>query len=97
MIYKITAGDFVYIGMTTRDLSQRITEHNYRLKDPEAHRRWSRNKLYTKLRSLEIPRITKENCVKICDGGREEEQIEMDKIQPEFLLNTARSCKSISV
>ena len=63
MIYKITAGDFVYIGMTTRDLPSRMKEHNYRWKDAEAHRKWCRNKLYTKLRTLEIPRITKENCV----------------------------------
>lgn len=91
MIYKITAGDFIYIGMTTRGLEIRINEHNYRLKDPEAHRKWSRNKLYTKLRELDIASVNRENCVKICDGGRAEEQIEMDKVQAEFSLNSFRS------
>jgi hypothetical protein len=92
VVYKIQVGDYVYIGSTTRGLSQRIQEHNYRLGDPEAHREWARTKVYSKLRELGVERIiNNENCFKICDGGKIEEQLEMDKVPMEFSLNSSRS------
>ncbi len=91
VVYKIIAGEFVYIGMTNRGLSTRIQEHNYRLGDPLAHRKHCRSKVYNKLRELGVARITSENCIKICDGGRHEEQIEMEKIPMEYSLNSVRS------
>tara|TARA_R110002074_G_scaffold397044_1_gene587063 strand:- start:271 stop:555 length:285 start_codon:yes stop_codon:yes gene_type:complete len=91
VVYKIVVGDFTYIGTTSRGLSRRIQEHNYRLGDPEAHRKFCRTKFYNKLRELGVCRINKDNCIKICDGGRHEEQIEIEKIPMEYSLNSVRS------
>jgi len=92
MIYKITAGDFIYIGYTSRELKNRIYEHNYRLGDPVAHIKFSRSRLYTKLRELQVSKISDENCVFLCEGNKLEEQREMDKIPFENRLNSIRSC-----
>ena len=93
VVYRITAGDYTYIGMTTRDLAIRINEHNYRLKDPAAHQQYSRTRFYRKLRELGVDKITEDNCQEVCEGGRLEEQLEIDKIPVDYSLNSARSVR----
>ena len=93
VVYKICSGQYTYIGSTSRALSQRINEHNYRLGDPVAHSRYANTKLYTKLRELGVTKICSENCEFICEGNQIEEQIEMNKIPMEYSLNSIR-CKA---
>ena len=93
VVYKITAGDYIYIGSTSRTLKKRIQEHNYRLSDPEPHRHLIKSsKLYNTLREQGITKIDETNCEVIDeDGGLLREQEEIDAVPKERLLNSYRA------
>ena len=93
VVYKICSGQYTYIGSTSRTLVKRMSEHNYRLRDPPAHSRDANTKLYKKLREMGVTRICSDNCQFICEGNQLEEQIEMNKIPMEYSLNSMR-CKA---
>ena len=84
---------FFYIG-STNNFRRRINEHRYRIKNPFAHLRYTRNKFYTKLREYGIDDIKEEDCFILDEyGGKKEEQDCMDQIPKHLLLNAYRSIK----